>query len=167
MNLRIRASLHSVPYFLLCAVVLPWVFARWLGSGPITSQGLILGGLLMLAGFGLSAWCVSFLVTHGGGTQSPLDPTKHLVSAGPYRYVRNPMILGNVLLIVGEAALFTSAGILLYALLFWATWHVILVKVEEPSLRRRLGSAYEMYQRAVPRWLPRFSRGAAGAEETG
>lgn len=160
MNVRLRASLHSIPYLLLVAVVLPWVFARWLGSEPITVRGIVLGGLLMLAGFGLSGWCVSFLVTLGEGTQSPLDPTKRLVIAGPYRYVRNPMILGNVLLLVGEAVLFASWGILLLAALFWAAWHVVLVRVEEPSLRERFGSEYEAYERAVPRWLPRLAGGS-------
>ena len=129
-----------LPYLLLFAVVLPWAFARWLGSGPITIPGMIVGGPLMVAGFGLSGWCVRFLVTVGEGTQSPLDPTRRLVIAGPYRYIRNPMILGNVLLLVGEAALFASPGILLYALLFWTTWHLLLVRYEEPSLRGRFGS---------------------------
>ena len=58
MNLRLRAFLHSVPYVLLFAVVLPWLFARWLGFGAITAPGVILGGALMLAGFCLSGWCV-------------------------------------------------------------------------------------------------------------
>jgi len=114
----------------------------------------------MLAGFSLSGWCVNFFVTVGEGTQSPADPPKHLVIAGPYRYVRNPMIIGNVLLLVGEAALFTSRGILVYALLFWAILHALLLGMEEQSLRRRFGSEYESYQRAVPRWLPRFGGGA-------
>jgi len=56
--------------------------------------------------------------------------------------------------------LFTSRGILLYALLFWAIWHALLLGMEEQSLRRRFGSEYESYQRAVPRWLPRFGGGA-------
>ena len=163
MNTRTRASLHGVPYLVVVLVLLPWAFARWLGSGPITARGGILGGLLMLAGFSLSGWCVNFFVTIGKGTQSPLDPPKQLVIAGPYRYVRNAMILGNVLVLLGEAVLFSSRGILVYALLFWVTWHVILVRVEEPSLRHRFGSDYERYQRAVPRWLPRFgARAAAG-----
>jgi hypothetical protein len=54
----------------LCLVILPWVFARWLGSGPVTMRGVMLGGLLMVAGFGLSAWCVRSLIALGGGTQS-------------------------------------------------------------------------------------------------
>ncbi len=160
MNQRARASLHSLPYLLLIAVVLPWAFARWLGSGPITILSVGLGGLFMVAGVGLSGWCVNFLLTLGQGTQSPLDPTKNLVVGGPYRYVRNPMILGNVLLVIGEAVLFSAPGILLYALLFWSTWHLLLVRLEEPSLRRRFGSEYETYQRQVPRWLPRVTHGS-------
>lgn len=159
MSPKIRAAFHSVPYLLVTLVGLPWVFARWLGSGPITVRGMIVGGVLMLAGFCLSGWCVRFLVARGGGTQSPLDPTKHLVTAGPYGYVRNAMILGNVLLLMGEGALFASLGILVYAVLFWITWHVILIGIEEPSLRRRFGSDYDTYRRTVPRWLPRFSGG--------
>jgi hypothetical protein len=85
MTLRIRAALHSIRYLLLCLVVLPWVFARWLGSGPITGRGVMLGGLLMVAGFGLSARCVRFLVVRGGGTSLPWTPRSTWSSQDPTR----------------------------------------------------------------------------------
>ena len=158
MNRRARSSFYGLAYLLLVAVALPWLFARWLGSAPVGLSGVIVGGGLMLAGVVLSGWCVNFLLTVGHGTQFPLDPTTSLVAAGPYRYVRNPMIVGNLLLLFGEAVLFSSPGILLYVLFFWAAWHLLLVTLEEPSLRRRFGSEYEVYQQRVPRWLPRFQR---------
>lgn len=84
----------------------------------------------MLSGLALSGWCTRLFVTLGRGTQSPLEPTQRVVAVGPYRYVRNPILLGNLLLLLGEAVLFASPGILVYTALFLVVWHLLLVLLE-------------------------------------
>ena len=93
--------------------------------------------------------------TEGEGTLAPWDPPRRLVVRGPYRYVRNPMITGVLLVLLGEAALFGSPWILAWAAAFFAVNAVWFPLVEEPGLVQRFGREYEDYRRAVPRWLPR------------
>jgi protein-S-isoprenylcysteine O-methyltransferase Ste14 len=71
-----------------------------------------------------------------------------------YRYVRNPMYLGALLVLLGEAVFFRSMSGLLYALGWFALIHLVVQFYEEPYLRRRFGGDYECYTRAVDRWLP-------------
>jgi protein-S-isoprenylcysteine O-methyltransferase Ste14 len=71
-----------------------------------------------------------------------------------YRIVRNPMYAGIVLVLLGEAIVFASWGLLLYALLLWGAFSLTVVGYEEPALREQFGDDYEAYSRAVPRWIP-------------
>ena len=114
-----------------------------------------LGGLVILAGLALVTWCISLFVRVGKGTLAPWDPTSNLVAVGPYRYTRNPMITGVATILTGEAALFGSWRLALWALTFILFNHVYFLLVEEPGLEQRFGESYLDYKRAVPRWIPR------------
>ncbi len=78
---------------------------------------------------------------------------------GLYRYVRNPMYVGVSLIVLGEAALIRSRGLLLYWAVFFAMVNVFVIGYEEPYLRRRFGESYERYTRSVGRWAPRLRSG--------
>ena len=117
---------------------------------------VLVGALLIALGLGLVAWTVGLFATVGGGTLAPWDPTKRLVIRGPYRYVRNPMIDGVLLILLGESALFASPGLLIWFAAVLAVNAVYIPLVEEPGLRKRFGEEYEAYRAAVPRWLPRL-----------
>jgi protein-S-isoprenylcysteine O-methyltransferase Ste14 len=60
----------------------------------------------------------------------------------------------------GQGLFFGSPGVLLYAAALALAFHLFVVFVEEPGLRRRFGPSYEAYCRRVPRWLPRLGSGA-------
>jgi protein-S-isoprenylcysteine O-methyltransferase Ste14 len=104
------------------------------------------------------AWCLWDFAVNGRGTPAPIDAPKRLVAQGLYRYVRNPMYVGVVFIIVGWAILFQSRGVLMYAAIVAAGFHVFVVLVEEPILARKFGADYERYRREVRRWLPRMRR---------
>src|SRR5207248_4854486 len=91
----------------------------------------------------------------GKGTPAPIDAPKVLVKEGPYRWVRNPMYIAVLSVVIGEAILFRSFLLAGYALLVAVVVHMFVVFVEEPSLRSQFGESYETYLRTVPRWLPR------------
>jgi protein-S-isoprenylcysteine O-methyltransferase Ste14 len=112
------------------------------------------GAVLVLAGLALWAWTVRLFAVLGRGTLAPWDPPDRLVVAGPYRHVRNPMITGVVAVLVGEALLFGSTAMAIYAVVFVAVNAVWFRLTEEPGLRRRFGAEYEDYARRVPRWIP-------------
>ncbi len=117
---------------------------------------LALAGLLLAAaGLWLLVVTIRWLRVEGQGTLAPWDPTRRLVVRGPYRYVRNPMISGVIVLLLGEAALCASPALFVWAGLVALVNAVYIPLLEEPGLRRRFGADYDAYCRAVPRWLPR------------
>jgi protein-S-isoprenylcysteine O-methyltransferase Ste14 len=93
---------------------------------------------------------------HGRGSPAPIAPTKKLVVEGLHRYVRNPMYLGVLGVVLGQAVLFQSRSIALYAVFFWLAAHLFGLFYEEPTLHQQFGSDYDDYRRRVPRWLPKF-----------
>jgi protein-S-isoprenylcysteine O-methyltransferase Ste14 len=95
-------------------------------------------------------------VREGRGTPAPVAPTVQLVVGGTFRYVRNPGYVAVVSLLVGQALLFGSGAVLLYALAVAVAFHAFVILYEEPTLRRQFGAEYEAYCRKVPRWLPRL-----------
>jgi protein-S-isoprenylcysteine O-methyltransferase Ste14 len=111
----------------------------------------LLGGVMLLWSF----W--DFLVK-GHGTPAPLDPPKELVATGFYRYVRNPMYVGVLLILIGHFLWFGFWSLLPYAGLAWLATHLFVTLYEEPTLKRKFGAAYENYLKRVPRWIPRFHR---------
>jgi protein-S-isoprenylcysteine O-methyltransferase Ste14 len=144
------------------AVLVPALLAA--GGGVAVGWGLpaaaswlpaTLGVLLAVAGLTLIAWTVSLFARVGRGTLAPWDPTTRLVVIGPYRHVRNPMISGVLLLLLGEAAVLGSLSVLIWFGCVFVVNALYLPLVEEAALRRRFGSDYERYRMSVPRWLPR------------
>lgn len=110
------------------------------------------------AGAVLYVWSVWSFAAVGRGTPGPWDAPKRVVAAGPYRWVRNPIYLAALLVVLGEAWLFLSLPLLAYAGAMAVCFHLFVIGYEEPTLRRRFGSTYLEYQRTVPRWIPRPPR---------
>jgi protein-S-isoprenylcysteine O-methyltransferase Ste14 len=137
-------------------IVVPALILWWTGADRAAWPFIAAGVALIGAGLVLVSWTIALFARIGKGTLAPWDPTARLVVAGPYRHVRNPMISGVLAILLGEAALFGSAALLV---LFGAVFLVnafYFPLVEEPGLRRRFGDDYEAYSANVPRWLPRL-----------
>ena len=145
-----------VPHW-LCHCVEPVTAWRW-GIWQWAGVWLIANGL------GLAAWCVNLFNVEGRGTPLPLDPPKRFVVSGPYRYVRNPMMLGMGLILGGEAVLCQSRALTGYLLLITVFACLFVRCWEEPDLLRRFDGPYREYQQQVPRWIPRFPRRFSGAQ---
>ena len=109
--------------------------------------------MLIGAGTALFAWCVALFAKVGRGTLAPWDPTRQLVTVGPYRLSRSPMIAGVALVLAGQALYHGSKWLAAWVSAFIAVNHMYFLLVEEPSLRRRFGQAYRDYAAQVPRWL--------------
>lgn len=158
---RSTAALGSVAFFVVApgtvVGLIPWLITRWEFPQPLPSWGSaqVAGGLLICAGLvpALSAF-VEFV--KAGGTPMPSAPTQRLVVSGFNRYIRNPMYFGLLLAIIGQALLFGSFGVLIYAAAAWIVPAAFVRWYEEPTLRRQFGADYEAYRRAVPAWRPRL-----------
>lgn len=113
---------------------------------------LISGGLLVLA-------CGGILSTRGI-YETPGDRffPKEFVAFGPFRYVRNPMSMGGVILMLGLGLYESSVSILLLASALFLLMHMIVVYMEEPGLEKRFGESYRHYKGSVNRWLPKFGK---------
>lgn len=96
-------------------------------------------------------------MTVGHGTPAPIDPPTQLVARGLYRFVRNPMYVGVVTILIGETILVAERAMAAYAVLIWTMFHLMVVFYEEPKLARLFGKQYAAYRDAVPRWIPRLT----------
>jgi protein-S-isoprenylcysteine O-methyltransferase Ste14 len=132
-----------------------WILTR---NGRTATPAAWAAVPVIAAGIALYVWCVWNFAAVGRGTPGPWDAPSRVVAAGPYRWVRNPIYLAALLIVLGEAWLFLSLALLAYAGAMAVLFHLFVVGYEEPTLRRRFGSAYLEYQRTVPRWVPRRPR---------
>ena len=163
--LWLRSALFGTAFVGMFFVLVPrWILA---GSGnPAALAGFpLVGGLLLIVvGFALALWCLSVFVRYGRGTPAPFDPPRQLVVRGPYRFVRNPMYIGGILMLLGEALIFASIPLVEYGAILWFSVHVFVVIYEEPTLKRSFGDSYSEYRARVGRWIPgrRFQPSATG-----
>lgn len=144
----------AVPFWLLTAFAAS--DSRWIDSLAMVWSLRFVGGASIIVGLLLFCWCVSLFARVGQGTLAPWDPTRNLVAVGPYRFVRNPMIIGVALMLAGQALFWGSWVMAIWTGIFVLINHVNFVLFEEPGLERRFGQAYHVYKVNVPRWLPRI-----------
>ena len=135
-----------LPYRLLVPVNFPSLLT-W-------SFGQYLGVVFVLLGTGILLNCVWSFAHHGRGTLAPFDETRILVLAGLYKYVRNPMYVGVIGILLGESMFFWSRPLLVYSLIMFTLFNVIVIGYEEHRLRSKYGDEYRRYCAAVGRWLP-------------
>jgi protein-S-isoprenylcysteine O-methyltransferase Ste14 len=136
---------------------------RLSGLADITLWIGLAAGCLGLA---LAVWTSTLFTRHGSGTPAPWNPPSRLVVRGPYRHVRNPMIIGAVLILVSEALILRSLPVALWTLIFLVANAVYFPLSEERRLEARFGDSYRAYKANVPRWLPRL-RGWESEESSG
>jgi protein-S-isoprenylcysteine O-methyltransferase Ste14 len=159
---RLLAIIGSVLFFVIapCTVagLVPWWISRWQVQPPFF--GLfplrIAGGLLILAGLPVLLDSFARFAIEGLGTPAPVFPTRHLVVTGWYRYVRNPMYVAVVSMIIGQGLFFGNVTLLEYSALVWLLFHVFVLAYEEPTLRATFGKEYKLYCANVRRWIPRL-----------
>jgi protein-S-isoprenylcysteine O-methyltransferase Ste14 len=159
--LWLKSLLNAVLFFGMFMVALPYA-AHWLLPVVLPLPlwfRVVGGGVLFVGGLGLWMYCLDVFSRRGRGTPFPLDAPRHLVISGPYHVVRNPIMVGELAVIWGEALFFSSLALLLYAAAASLAGHLAVVYVEEPELRERFGDEYESYCRRVSRWLPRLASG--------
>jgi protein-S-isoprenylcysteine O-methyltransferase Ste14 len=113
------------------------------------------GVMFILIGGAIYLWCAWDFTFKGKGTPNPDAPPTELVVSGLYKFVRNPMYVGVVSVVFGEAIWFESTTLLVYAVLLLLGFHLRVVQYEEPVLRQQFGEPYVRYCSSVPRWIPR------------
>ncbi|MBI3853053.1 MAG: isoprenylcysteine carboxylmethyltransferase family protein [Verrucomicrobia bacterium] len=137
-------------------VIVPWLL---LPPGSRRMHGEladVVGLIAIVFGAAIYFWCAWDFAFAGKGTPAPYDPPKLLVTQGLYRLVRNPIYVGLMFVLLGEALMFASPTLLVYAPGMWLAFHLRIILYEERVLKKQFGEEYLEYCRKVPRWIPRW-----------
>ena len=146
------------------ACLLPYLLGEWHFHRPLPYWAVAqaAGGLLICVG--LVPLVHSFIdFIRADGTPVPVASPPRLVVSGSYRYVRNPIYVGFVVILAGEVLLFGSPGLLVYTAVAWCIGAAAVRFYEEPTLARKFGAEYQDYRRAVRAWVPRLHPWAPAA----
>lgn len=136
----------------------------WLVSGrpelfTAETLRLVIGAILAIDGLAISVWSIVYMRYKGNG--NPMDAfghevaprTKHLMTDGPYRLSRNPMLTGTFVYLIGICTwLWTWQALAVF--IIFVVIMLVQVRTEESRLRRDFGEEYEAYCRRTGRFLP-------------
>jgi protein-S-isoprenylcysteine O-methyltransferase Ste14 len=160
---RTTAILGSALFFVVApftlAGLIPWWMTRWqVGPAFLGLEATRIAGALLVAA-GVPGLVDSFarFALQGLGTPAPVAPPHKLVVTGLYRYVRNPMYVSILAVILGQALVLADTRLIVYGALFWLAFHLFVVAYEEPTLEQSFGTEYDAFRANVPRWIPRLT----------
>ena len=168
---RFWAALGSLLFFVIAPGtilgLIPWSMTDWrLRPAFFGFEALRLAGAaLVLLGLILLVECFARFVWKGFGTPAPVAPPTKLVMTGFYRRVRNPIYVGLIAIVLGEALILGDDRLVVYAAILWLFFHIWVLLIEEPTLERSFGDEFATYKANVPRWLPRLTPWAGSAND--
>lgn len=156
-NLLFHTRNALIPLSLLAFILL--FSPRPLGDGP--GDVLLWLGLALLAvGQGVRILTIGLDYIRRGGKNKRIY-ADDLVTTGIYAHCRNPMYLGNILIVLGYLAVYGNLAMIAIAGMLYLIAYIAIMKAEEEYLSSHFGAPYERYQQEVPRWIPRL--GGLGA----
>ena len=161
----IRLFLTPLAPLVFAGIIVTFVYLalltdRWLQLPWIIDKRLsfYISIPVMLCGMTAIFWCLYHFL-HARGTPVPFNPPKSMVTSGPYRYSRNPMLTGLFMTIFGLAFTICSLSLLLFFLpIFIVLNYFELKHIEEPELEKRFGQSYVTYKNKTPIFLPRLKK---------
>ena len=170
---RATAGIASAAFFCaapgVVAGLVPWLLTDWV-LPPAATRSLMLRGCLaavaVLGGLVVLIGAFARFVREGSGTPAPIAPTERLVIGGLFRFVRNPMYLAVVTILLGQCVLFASPALLVYTLAVWAAMAAFVRWYEEPVLATRYDQQYREYRRNVRAWWPRLTPWSPSDEQS-
>jgi len=158
---KTRTLLTPVGVIIFGAFTALFVFAAIIFDGLLGLPRLLPEGArlpisvpMIAVGLAVTAWSV-FHFLKVKGTPVPFNPPPKLVKTGPYRYTRNPMLLGVFLFLFGIGFVVNSASLVFFFTPLYVLINVWELKnIEEPELIKRLGAKYIEYRRHTPMFIP-------------
>ncbi|MFJ4208836.1 methyltransferase family protein [Paenarthrobacter sp. NPDC089675] len=156
-----RAWIGTVFFLFLApgivAGLVPWLITGWRHADWGEARWVEPAAWLVIgAGAAFLLYAFALFAMHRG-TPAPVAPTETLVVTGVYRFVRNPMYLAVLAIILGQALLFANAWAAFYAALVFIAVFTFVKGYEEPTLTDTYGEQYLEYRRNVPGWFPRLT----------
>jgi protein-S-isoprenylcysteine O-methyltransferase Ste14 len=142
----IHVAALAAAILLAFLVPLPWI------SGVLAEFLFAVGCLLLAGGVALIALAIRAL-SRAGTTVSPVQPATQLVTSGPFGISRNPIYLGNVVIMIAISLIAGSAWFIVFGLAAAITVSVLVIPAEEKHLDLRFGRRYRDYAKRVRRWI--------------
>ena len=150
-----NANVLIRPPIALALAVAGGLAATWLYPLPflaaVVPAGWV-GAAMIVLGFALAAWAVATM-RRAGTRFETTQPSTRIVTAGPYRFTRNPIYGGMFLLLIGLAVAFDTLWLLVALAMFYLVIRYGVVAREEKYLERKFGDAYLDYLAKVRRWV--------------
>lgn len=148
------SGIHFPPPFLYVGLfVLGLLLER---AAPAVSlprtPSLLIAAVLLVPGFGLLFWSLA-LFLRARTSPLPMRPTSSIVRSGPYRWTRNPMYLGMLLIDLGVALWFDVFWALVLAPAVIPLVNLLVIRKEERYLEATFGDEYRRFKAQVRRWI--------------
>src|SRR4051794_5604996 len=172
-RVRLRAWIGTLAFLVVTPGVVAGLIPYWITGWRTPEAGGWGSPVAVVAALAIACGVLVLLdafvrFARADGTPAPPMPTAHLVVVGPYRYVRNPMYLAVLTIIIGQALLFGSWGALFYGVMVLVAVGLFVWGYEEPTLEAEYGDEYRAYRRNVRGWVPRLRPwNGARAQERG
>ncbi|MFO8036327.1 MAG: isoprenylcysteine carboxylmethyltransferase family protein [Anaerolineales bacterium] len=144
-----------IPYVL---IILSPIIDQRLGLSPIpVGIGIMsIGAIFILVGLAFALWSILSQLLCARGTPLPMMATKKLLDFGPFKYCRNPMSFGTILIYLGIAVIVGSWSALILSGAFAGLLIIYLKAIEERELEVRFGEEYLKYKKETPFLIPKF-----------
>ena len=149
-----KLLLRAIAAFIVLPGTIAFLVPLLLAPSTADRQTWQWSGLVLVAvGAFLLVWCVGDFYVSGRGTLAPWSPPRKLVTAGLYRWSRNPMYVAVGVVLAGWAVWYGSPVLVGYALIVVAAFHLRVLLYEEPRLTSAFGEEWATYKQRVRRWL--------------
>ncbi len=141
------------PLLLLGAIGISLLLSKLSPLAPLVSSPTNLVGLVLIAGgIGLFLWTTR-LFKHHKTTLHPKGKPSSLITAGPYRFTRNPIYVGFLLISLGAAIFFANILALVGPIVFFFFINTFIIPFEEQMLGHTFGEKYHSYRTRTRRWI--------------
>lgn len=148
---RLLRQWESPPTWLALFLVLAWSQARFLPLLPVPQWLRLIGLALVVCGAALLVASAMAFRRHAT-TILPREMPRAMITTGPYSWSRNPIYLGDALMLAGAASAWDAASLLLVPV-FMAVIARRFIAGEEAGMRTAFGAEFDAYAARVRRWL--------------
>ena len=123
-----------------------------------TPTNIFISVPVIVIGATLALWTF-FAFIKARGSPVPLNPPRKLVTTGLYSKVRNPMVLGWLILLFGIGILLNSIFLIFVFTPLFAALNILYLKtIEEKEMEKKFGEEYLKYKQSVPMFIPRLRK---------
>jgi protein-S-isoprenylcysteine O-methyltransferase Ste14 len=139
------------PVWLLLSLIVAWVVHHFIAT-PVIVRSLPAAVVLIVAGIAVAMWGGATFSDAGTELHPTSETNAKLVTNGPFRYTRNPMYSGVMLVSLGVALILGTVPFFVMSVLLFLLVNSIFIPYEEAKMERQYGAQFRAYKTRVRRW---------------